>query len=103
MMQRGLFEPDVLVRQQIGTSASSITREQRLMLAVLQSALDAYRKYASAKDPQDQKLFEEAAVWLATSNDDWLFSFERICEALDINPDYLRRGLDGWRLRANGG
>ena len=30
----------------------------------------------------------------------WPFAFENICEFLSINPEYLRRGLQGWRERA---
>jgi len=29
----------------------------------------------------------------------WFFSFENICETLGINPEYLRRGLEHWRVR----
>jgi len=30
----------------------------------------------------------------------WPFSFASICQALDMEPEYLRRGLKTWRDRA---
>jgi hypothetical protein len=41
----------------------------------------------------EQKLFQEAEDWILNKNTDWLFSFENICENLQLNPDYIRRGL----------
>jgi hypothetical protein len=28
---------------------------------------------------------------------DWLFSFEHICDVLQLNPDYIRLGLLRWK------
>lgn len=101
MSDRGLFEPDVLLRDQFGLrSGATVSREKRLMLAVLENALDSYQKYVFASDGQGRQMFEEAVEWLESTNTDWLFSYRNICETLDINPDYLRRGLEGWRQRA---
>lgn len=101
MSDRGLFEPDVLLRDQFTVrSGAAVSREKRLMLAVLENALDSYQKYVFARDGQGRQLFDEAVEWLESTNTDWLFSYRNICETLDINPDYLRRGLEGWRRRA---
>jgi hypothetical protein len=27
----------------------------------------------------------------------WLFSFEQICQSLNLDPDYIRNGLRRWR------
>ncbi len=70
------------------------------MLAVLENALDSYQKYVFARDGQGRQMYEEAVEWLDSTNTDWLFSYRNICDTLDINPDYLRRGLEGWRQRA---
>lgn len=69
------------------------------MLAVLEDALDCYQKYAFSRDTQGRQLFEEAHEWISSGNRDWFFSFENICETLEINPEYLRRGLEHWRHR----
>ncbi len=101
MTDRGLFEPDVLLRDQFGVrSGATVSREKRLMLAVLENALDSYQKYVFARDGQGRQMFDEAVEWLESGNTDWLFSYRNICETLDINPDYLKRGLEGWRRRA---
>jgi len=70
------------------------------MLAVLENALDSYQKYVFSGDGQGRQMYDEAVEWLESGNTDWLFSYRNICETLDINPDYLRRGLEGWRQRA---
>ena len=99
----GLFEPDALLPAQFYAAfrgGSAVRGEKRLMLAVLQDALDCYQKYAFAKDGHGRQLFADADTWVSSEDRDWYFSFENICETLDINPAYLRRGVQEWRRRA---
>jgi hypothetical protein len=99
----GLFEPDALLPAQFYAAfrgGSAVRGEKRLMLAVLQDALDCYQKYAFAKDGHGRQLFADADAWVSCEDSDWYFSFENICETLDINPAYLRRGVQEWRRRA---
>jgi hypothetical protein len=98
----GLFEPDALLPAQFYAAfrgSSAVRGEKRLMLAVLEDALDCYQKYAIARDGHGQQLFEEANTWITSGDRGWFFSYENICETLEINPEYLRRGLEGWRGR----
>ena len=44
--------------------------------------------------------FNDAENWLMHEKSDWFFSFEPICEALNLNPDYIRAGLLRWRRNA---
>ncbi len=67
------------------------------MLAVLEDAVDSYRKHAAACDPREQACFLEAKEWFSSSDRTWLFAFENICDVLEMNADYLRSGLDRWR------
>ena len=102
LTDRGLFEPDVLLMQQFSGARrrrAAVSSEKRLMLAVLENALDYYQKYILANDRAGRELFEEAAEWIECTSDEGLFSFENISETLDINPGYLRRGLAAWRKR----
>jgi hypothetical protein len=97
----GLFEPDALLPAQFYAAfrgGSAVRGEKRLMLAVLEDALDCYQKYAFARDGHGQQLFTEACEWIASESRDWFFSFENICETLEITPEYLRRGLESWRV-----
>jgi hypothetical protein len=85
--------------------------EERLMLAVLQDAVECFQKHAMAEYLWERKLFQEAEDWILERNSDWLFSFENSCQALRLNPDYIRRGLLVWKearrkshsAKANGG
>jgi hypothetical protein len=96
----GLFEPDALLPAQFYAAfrgGSTVRGEKRLMLAVLQDALDCYQKYVFAKDSHGRQLFVDAEEWIGCEDGDWYFSFENICETLEINPAYLRHGVREWR------
>lgn len=102
MNDRGLFELDALLNENLIAARrrrETLSCERRLMLAVLQNALDYYQKYIFADDRAGRELFEEAADWLRCSDRDDFYSFESISEALDINPEYFRRGLALWHKR----
>ena len=71
--------------------------EERLMLAVLQDAVDCFQQYALSECPWEKQLFNEAERWLLERNSDWLFSFEKICESLQLDPGYIRKGLRLWK------
>jgi hypothetical protein len=97
-----LFEPDVLLPAQYFAAfrrSGGLERERLLMLAVLEDAIDCYQKYAHARDPRGRQIFEESREWVLSPDRAWLFSFENICETLEINADYVRRGLREWRER----
>src|SRR4029077_9020727 len=71
--------------------------EERLMLAVLESAVEDFQKYVLARKPRGKKLFQEAEEWFLEKNSDELFSFENICDTLQLHPDYIRKGLLRWK------
>ena len=83
-----------LAQSQFTRSASA---EERLMLAVLENAIEQFQEYALAEDPKGKAMFVEAEEWLSEKNSDWFFSFENICETLRLSPDYLLQGLILWR------
>jgi hypothetical protein len=96
----GLFEPDILLPNQYFAAfrrGRAVEGERRLMLAVLEDAVDSYRKYALAQDPREQSCFLEAKEWFVSSDRSWLFAFENICDVLEMNAEYLRGGLEKWR------
>ena len=67
--------------------------EFRLMWAVFEDGLDCFLRYANHPSPTMQELFHEAREWIESEEEEWLFSFISICNAFQIDPDYLRRGL----------
>jgi hypothetical protein len=71
--------------------------EEKLMLAVLASAIEHFQKHVLSKDEKGRKLFQEAEEWFLEKDSDQLFSFEYICETLGLHPDYLRQGLLSWK------
>jgi len=71
--------------------------EEKLMLAVLASAIEHFQKHVLSKDEKGRKLFQEAEEWFLEKDSDQLFSFEYICETLGLHPDYLRKGLRSWK------
>ena len=96
----GLFEPDVLLPGQFFSffrKEAGFDRERRLMLAVLEDAIDCYQKYAHTNDQRGRQLFAESYDWIMSPDRRWLFSFENICQIVDMNPDYIRQGLQRWR------
>ena len=96
-----LFEPDtVLPPQYLETICrkAPLEAEQKLMLAVLEDAVSCFQKYLAARDKIGTSLFREAEEWiLLQGKSNWFFSFDYICETLDLNPDYIRKGLLHWR------
>src|SRR5262245_55926768 len=94
-----LFEPDILTTQQFSgvfRPKGHLEPEERLMLAVLSDAVECYQKYRSATNRRGRMLFNEAEAWIRSRESSKLFSFEHICEVLNINPSYLRLGLMQW-------
>jgi hypothetical protein len=80
----------------------SLQPEKRLMLAVLENAVAAYQKYALASSRRARRLFGEAAAWLTGPADAGMFSFNGICDALELDPEFVRAGLERWRRRQRG-
>jgi hypothetical protein len=74
-----------------------LSPEQRLMLAVLERAVDDLQgRIESAGDkwgPRHPKPWISAPEWVASEDTTWAFSFRNCCAALGLDPDYLRRGL----------
>ena len=71
--------------------------EERLMLAVLQNAVEYFQKYVLAQKPRGKQLFQEAEEWFLDKETEALYSFENICQTLGFHPDYIRKGLMAWK------
>jgi hypothetical protein len=101
----GGLEPDTLLPSQYFDRVRSRTEhdpERRLMLAVLEQGVHDYVKNAGAKERHKVELFLDAEQWVEGTDSGWLLSFENICHVLDLDPDYLRRGLRRWKRRTGG-
>jgi hypothetical protein len=94
----GLCEPHAILPVQFFlTSATVRTGEQRLMAAILEDAIALYCKRMPAGSAKLRSKFQaeqgQADHWLRSNDRASVFSFLRICEALNLDPQYLRRGL----------
>jgi hypothetical protein len=101
----GLFQPDTLLPSQFFDRLrrrTEFTGERRLIIAVLEDAVDVYRKHAASREGRGRQLFREAEAWIEDTDRGWFFSFENICDVLGLDADYLRRGLRAWKERARG-
>ena len=67
------------------------------MSAVLLDAVECFQKYLLLHDEYSNRLFREAENWILDNDREWLFSFINICDALTIDPQYLRKGLLRWK------
>ena len=76
---------------------ASLQPEKRLMLAVLEDAVGSFQKYVTASTRRGQRLYGEAEEWFMAPATDWPFGFETICQALNLEPAYIRGGLARWR------
>lgn len=78
---------------------SAIEGERRLMLAVLEDAVNVFQKYATAPDRRGQNLFKEVEEWFMERDTGAVLSFEFIGEALGFDANVLRKGLRRWQGR----
>ncbi|HWP58409.1 MAG TPA: hypothetical protein VNL14_11005 [Candidatus Acidoferrales bacterium] len=88
--------PDPLVPAQYFEtfrSRGKLEPEKRLLLAILEDAIFCFFKYARSRSRHGQRLFRDAEQWIFSQNKEWSCSFENVCLALDIDPEYVRRGL----------
>lgn len=67
--------------------------EHYLMLAVLEDAIKIFLHTASKKKYEEARCFLLARDVQDHNGLPWLFSFESICECLNLDPDYLRQGI----------
>jgi hypothetical protein len=67
--------------------------ERKLLFAVLEDAIRCYIKNRDRAGRNDDE-FLEAAEWLNSDEESGPFSYVRVCEALGINPERLRTGID---------
>jgi hypothetical protein len=96
------FQPDFLVPVQyyeLVKRPSVPDGETRLMFAVLEDAVRCYIRNLGATRTSDRELFFEAARWFEASTlPHHPFSFEHICDVLEIDSSTLRKQLRSLKL-----
>ena len=89
----GMLQPNIILPSQHFGPRRRLAPEHRLMIAVLQDAIDCVAKYRYAKDYRGRRLFHEATQWLLAEETDWPYSFECICGVLDLDANAVRRAV----------
>lgn len=94
-------------------TVQSACPEARLMLAVLDHALNDIQHGARVDSDRARALVAEALAWIASDDLHWPFAFLNICDVLGLDAQAVRRqvraglpilpNLGHRRARANGG
>jgi len=77
--------------------AARVRSEQRLLLAVLREAVLTFQRCVDSRHYHDRRLFREVTAWFDSNDTTSIFAFLPLCDALGLEPAYLRWGLQRWR------
>lgn len=88
-MEYGLWEDDPLIAGQCGPKARR-SPVRRLLAAVLMDAVQEFQELVCSTRPEDVARRREVAAWFFARADGWPFSFENVCEQLDLNSGLIR-------------
>src|SRR5262249_51688341 len=86
-------EITIVVRQSPYALAARLQPEKRLMLAVLEGGVSDFQTYATSVSGRGRRLFADAEAWFRSTATDHPLDFENICEALGLDPSFIRAGL----------
>jgi hypothetical protein len=67
--------------------------ERGLLSALLFDGVQSFISFILAETPTEKARYSEAYSWVMDNGNESVFSFVNTCEALGINPEYLRLGL----------
>lgn len=67
--------------------------ERDLLGALLFDGIQAYVSYALAESSSQRARYAEAFNWVMDTQSEEPFSFNGVCEALGVSPEFLRFGL----------
>ena len=101
--QGGLLQPDVVLPVQFFRAlrgGESLGGERRLIIAVLEDAINCFQKNLFARDNRGRRLFREAEKWVMSGDRELPFAFENVCDFLSLDANCIRQGLRRWALAA---
>jgi len=90
-----LWQTDIILPLQYFGALGSVgpSGEQRLMLAVLADAINVLQSWRGGGSARKRLNFAEAAQWVNSPGTTHPFSFDSVCDALEIDPELLRSRL----------
>ena len=96
--------PEVILPVQLGDrlfAGARLQPEKRLQSAVLADAVMIFQTWDRIERPGAPGEFAEVDAWFASDDTDGPFTFITICDSLNFDPAYIRRGLRQWRSHAH--
>src|SRR5260370_22176824 len=86
-----LSQADIILPSQYYGSVGSVglSGEQRLMLAVLVDAINVLQSWQGGGSALKRRNFAEAAQWVNTRGTSYPFSFDSVCDVLEIDSAVL--------------
>jgi hypothetical protein len=96
-----LAQADIILPSQYFSSVGSVglSGEQRLMLAVLADAINVLQSWKGNGSARKRHNFAEAAQWVNLRGTHHPFSFDSVCDALEIDSELLRSRLRALTIR----
>ena len=82
----------------LGTPAVIGRVNRRLMLAVLNEALQTYAAGLTSNSATRRCDAHKAETWILSDAADWPFAFVNVCTVLGVDPDYIRGRMRRLRL-----
>ena len=88
------------------TDAEAISQpEVALAEGVLIQAKDDLRRFATAQDSVGREVYADAYSWVRSNDFSWPYSFQNVCKALRLSPEFVRAELlpalqAGWLSRS---
>jgi hypothetical protein len=76
--------------------SASVEPIMRLMGGILADAVRCFQRNFEAQSPSRRQEFREARHWIFHAKGDGPFSFEDVCDALEIDPRGLRELIIRW-------
>jgi hypothetical protein len=67
--------------------------ERELLSALLFDGIQSFLNFAKRDGSEARARFREAYSWIHKKGDEYIFSFDSVCEGLGIDPEFLRYGL----------
>ena len=79
--------------------------EFALAKGVLIQAKQDLRRFATAQDSVGREMYADAYSWVTSNDFSWPYSFQNVCKALSLSPEFVRAELlpvfqAGWLSRS---
>src|SRR5262245_31625308 len=89
---RLVFPEEVILPEQFSSPPTALEHGvSALISAILSDAVLCFKKHIKERNPRSRRLGREVEEWFFRNDSEWPFSFISICEALNLDPQYIRR------------